>query len=182
MNMSESYRDLACIFSYPEEKSALQEAASSLATTLAGGELAASLAGFAEYISAAGLAEIQEEYVRTFDFNPLCAPYIGHHLHGDTYKKGLFMIALKEFYREHDFVPSQNELPDHLATVFDCAARLDSAGNHAERKEFVIQRLSDGISKMHEVIAPKEDLHFRHAIAAANAICLAECEEVNHAR
>lgn len=181
MNPADCYQHLACIFSYPEEKESLQTAADSLVHCLAGRDIDDSLTGFAEFITASDLAGIQEEYVRTFDFNPLCAPYVGHHLHGDTYKKGLFMMTLKEFYRAHEYTPLNSELPDHLSILFDCAAHLGRTGDHAARHEFIAGQVSAGVEKMHAVIAVKEELIFRHSIAAAYALCKAECEEVSHA-
>ena len=62
--------------------------------------------------------EMEELYAATFDFDTACAPYVGHHLCGDTARRGAFLARLADVYREDGFteVPS-GELPDHLPVV-----------------------------------------------------------------
>ncbi len=63
--------------------------------------------------------EMEEIYSSTFDLDPACAPYVGHHLAGETPKRGLFMARLAEAYRQDGFAWSAGggELPDHVPLV-----------------------------------------------------------------
>ena len=67
----------------------------------------------------AGPHELEEAYSSTFDLQPSCAPYVGHHLCGDGPQRGLFLARLAEVYRQDGFAAGAagGELPDHLAVV-----------------------------------------------------------------
>ncbi len=60
---------------------------------------------------------LKEIYTRTFDLNPSCPPYIGYHLFEDSYKKGEFLVKLKEIYKDSFFKFDERELPDHLSII-----------------------------------------------------------------
>ena len=181
MKTGEMYHHLMVLFDYPQDKAALLEAAEFMTGYLKACDLETDLAPFVAYVAASRLGELQEEYVRTFDFNPLCAPYLSHHLYGDNNKKGDFMISLKEVYRQYGFTPRTCELPDHLAILFDCAAHLSAAGNSDACRRLVSTYVAEGLVKMNSVAAPKDDLHWRNPIAAAAALSTAACQEVHHA-
>lgn len=181
MKPGESYYYLSILFDYPWDKAAVQAAATGLAGLLAKQGLATDITPFVEYVTASSLGALQEEYVRTFDFNPLCAPYLSHHLYGDNNKKSDFMISLKELYRQHDFTPRTCELPDHVSILFDCAAQLCAMGNSDARRMLVRTFMSEGLDKMNSTAARNEDLQWRYAIAAAAAVSSGDCQEVHHA-
>ena len=56
-------------------------------------------------------------YTGTFDLDAACHPYIGYHLFGETYKRSIFLVELKQRYAAEGFVFSDSELPDHLAVI-----------------------------------------------------------------
>jgi nitrate reductase delta subunit len=62
------------------------------------------------------LTQMQEIYTRTFDLQPACYPYVGYHLFGEDYRRGLFMSGLKRHYLSSGF-STDKELPDHLAVM-----------------------------------------------------------------
>ena len=62
------------------------------------------------------LEKIQELYTTTFDMQPVCYPYIGYQLFGDSYKRGVFMARLNEAYYTSGYSAGQ-ELPDHLSVI-----------------------------------------------------------------
>ena len=181
MKPGEGYRHLAILFDYPRDRGVVLDAAESLARCLAGTGLNADMAPFVAFVAASSLGALQEEYVGTFDFNPLCAPYLSHHVHGDTPKKGEFMIRLKELYRSHGFSPESCELPDHVAVLFACAAHLFAGGCDSARTELITAYVTEGLDKLNNAAASKDDLHWRYPIAAAALLCGAERQEVHHA-
>lgn len=63
--------------------------------------------------------EMEEVYSSTFDLDPACAPYVGHHLCGEGPKRGVFMAKLADVYRQDGFEGGAilGELPDHVSVV-----------------------------------------------------------------
>ena len=178
MNLTKTYQALAQAFSYPWDKDELLMSVTQIAEQIkkTGGKN--TLAGLTEFISHTDLAGVQEEYVSTFDLSPACAPYVGHHLYGDTHKKGKHMITVKGIFRDHDYHPPEDELPDHLSVLFDFAAHLSRKGADAERRDFIMTHVLTGAKKMNEVTVNKPDMHWKDLITAACNICTADCEEV----
>ena len=62
------------------------------------------------------LEKMQELYTTTFDMQPVCYPYLGYQLFGESYKRGAFMAQLNEAYHVIGYSAVQ-ELPDHIAIV-----------------------------------------------------------------
>jgi nitrate reductase delta subunit len=71
---------------------------------------------FAGLVAATPRARLEEIYSSTFDLNPACYPYVGYHLLGESYKRSVFLLRLKECFRAEGFDPG-TELPDHLAVL-----------------------------------------------------------------
>jgi nitrate reductase delta subunit len=62
------------------------------------------------------LENMEELYTVTFDMQPVCYPYIGYQLFGESYKRGAFMAQLNETYHALGYSAGQ-ELPDHLSVI-----------------------------------------------------------------
>jgi nitrate reductase molybdenum cofactor assembly chaperone NarJ/NarW len=73
---------------------------------------------------------IEEIFSATFDLNASCHPYVGYHIFGESYPRSLFMLELKERFRNHNFDPGI-ELPDHIGTLL----RFLSVCNDVELRE-----------------------------------------------
>ncbi len=71
---------------------------------------------FQLFVEQATLNGHEELYAATFDLKPVCYPYIGYQLFGDTYQRGEFLARLNARYRESGFLV-QAELPDHLGVI-----------------------------------------------------------------
>ncbi len=67
---------------------------------------------------------LEEIYTGTFDINPTCTIYVGYQLFGESYKRGEFLVELKERYRQRGFFAG-NELADHVAVLLQFLGRLD---------------------------------------------------------
>lgn len=80
------------------------------------------MAHFRLFVEQTDFSRLEELYAATFDLKPVCYPYIGYQLFGDTYKRGEFLAQLNARCREHGFVP-HNELPDHLGVILRYLAR-----------------------------------------------------------
>jgi nitrate reductase delta subunit len=79
-------------------------------------EAAALVAEFRDLVQAMPLGRVQEIYSATFDLDATYHPYVGYHLFGETYKRSLFMLELRERLQACGFVVTA-ELPDHLGVL-----------------------------------------------------------------
>lgn len=94
-------------------------------------EAAEELRRFGAFLDRNGSPKLEEIFTSTFDLQPACYPYVGYHLFGEDYRRGLFMARLKEHYRTHAFFPGQ-ELPDHLAVMLRFLAERKGGGQDLE--------------------------------------------------
>jgi len=87
------------------------------------------------------LEQLEELYTTTFDMQPVCYPYIGYQLFGESYKRGAFMAQLNEAYHAFGYSAGR-ELPDHLSIV------LRFLGLDAENRQggFCQALLSEGLT------------------------------------
>ena len=79
-------------------------------------ESAEALEKFVRRLDQLSLEKMRELFTTTFDMQPVCYPYLGYQLFGESYKRGAFMAQLNEAYHGVGYSAVQ-ELPDHLAIV-----------------------------------------------------------------
>ena len=87
-------------------------------------ELRALIARYGE----APLAELQEEYVRTFDFDRRASLHLTYHTHGDRRQRGLELVRLKRRFAEAGLALTDDELPDYLPVLLEFAALAPDHG------------------------------------------------------
>jgi nitrate reductase delta subunit len=111
---SRLYRLFADLVGYPTPALAGQalETAAGVGVAQAG----ALLQEFHSFVEQASTARLEELHTSTFDLQAVCYPYVGYHLFGDSYKRGMFMAQLNAGYRERAF-SAENELPDHVGVI-----------------------------------------------------------------
>ena len=95
----------------------------------AAGELPAYLAEpvnrLTDHLAATPLTELQREYVETFDHTRRGCLYLTYFTTGDTRKRGLALVQLKQAYRRAGVELTSGELPDHLGVVLEFGASAD---------------------------------------------------------
>ena len=79
-------------------------------------EAAALLRGFQDFVEATPLGQLEEIYTGVFELNATFYPYVGYHLFGETYKRSIFLLELKQRYAAHGFATG-SELADHIAVL-----------------------------------------------------------------
>lgn len=178
MNISESYHGLARLLDYPDDRERLMEWFGSVREGLGRIGVDSPTASFADFLHNSTLSEIQEDYVASFDFNPVVAPYLGHHLYGDNQKKGAYMIKVKQEYGRHDFVYQGVELPDHLAVLLGFLAHLARRGEHEVRHNFIEEMVLPGLKKLVDGCAKRSSSPWLSLVEAAELLCSADCKEV----
>ncbi|MBQ1090316.1 nitrate reductase molybdenum cofactor assembly chaperone [Streptomyces sp. B93] len=73
--------------------------------------------------------DLAAAYVATFDHRRRCCPYLTYYGHGDTRKRGLALLRLKQTYAAAGWRLADDELPDHLAVVLEFAAAEPGTGH-----------------------------------------------------
>jgi nitrate reductase delta subunit len=113
------------LLGYPDDDSAaalplLAEAIGRLPARLAN-----PLRAFLTYTETTPVLERAADYVATFDHRRRCCLYLTYYAHGDTRKRGMALLAVKNIYRSAGFELQSDELPDHLAVVLEFASAAD---------------------------------------------------------
>lgn len=136
---------------------------------------------FIRAIGQLSLDRMQEVYTITFDMQPVCYPYVGYHLFGESYKRGAFMAQLNEAYHALGYSAGQ-ELPDHMAIVLRFIG-LDSTN---QQGDFCQALIHDGVmpalEKMLKVFGEQSENPY-HELLLALRLFLAHTpeKELTHA-
>ena len=84
---------------------------------------------FVVHLESTPLAQLQADYVETFDTRRRCNLFLTYFAHGDTRKRGVALLRFKQSYLRSGFVLNESgedaELPDHLCVVLEYAATVD---------------------------------------------------------
>ncbi len=113
----------ADLLSYPTED--YQSHAEDLFRELhAAGWKPESLESFRGFLSHSGLGGIEESFTRTFDMNKNTCLEIGWHLYGEDYKRGEFLVRMRQALAEYG-IPESVELPDHISHCLKLLAALE---------------------------------------------------------
>ena len=114
------------------------------------GSVGGPLAGLLDHLAGTPAEQLTADYVATFDLNRRHALHLTYFTHGDTRKRGLALLRIKQTYRRFGFVLDDSELPDHLGVVLEFAATVDEDAGFgllaAHRTS--IDLLLDGLRKM----------------------------------
>ena len=117
----------------------------------------AGLARFLAHRDSTPLAELQEDYVATFDTRRRCNLFLTYFAFGDTRKRGMALLRFKQTYLASGVHLSDAELPDHLCVVLEYAATVDLARGRQllldHRAGLELLRLS-----LHEAVSPWADV------------------------
>lgn len=142
----------AAMLSYP--KAGVAAAGRACAAELAPREpqAAALVEGFAAFAGETSRGGLEEAYTATFDLNATCHPYVGYHLFGESYKRSVFLVRLKEHCRACG-IELGTELPDHVAVVLSLLTALSDA---ELTDELIAEALLPALDRMTGHAAPVE--------------------------
>jgi nitrate reductase delta subunit len=90
--------------------------------SLGGARDRARIGEFLGWYHSRSLAELQREYVETFDFDRRRSLHLTYHLHGDRRQRGLALLRLRQAYAAAGFQCSDAELPDFLPLMLEFAS------------------------------------------------------------
>lgn len=183
MSTAECYASLGRMLDYPWEKEGLLAAFKVVSGQLPQHEAECAMAPFAAFVETSTAAQIQEEYVATFDFSPKVAPYLGHHLFGDNQKKGEYLIRLKGEYGRYGYAPPGNELPDYLPLVLGFLAHRARLESGISQGAFIAGSVLPGVEKLAASFeASRPDSPWRPVVEAARLICSADSQDGSELR
>lgn len=144
-------------------------------------EAISALETFSNGLEKLSLGQIQELYTITFDMQPVCYPYIGYQLFGESYKRGAFMAHLNEAYHLAGYSAGQ-ELPDHLSVILhflalDIAKRDDDFG-----RALLAEGLAPALGKMLQTFDPQSENPYFGLLSALHLVLVQTPEkELGHA-
>ncbi len=118
---------------------------------------------FKEMSESLSVPQLQECYSDLLDMNPHFHPYVGAQLLGESYKRSIFLIKLKEVYRENGFEPPMNELADHLAIILEF---ISMSQNVDVTRELIEDALIPALNK----IVDESNLSIENALMGTNPI------------
>jgi nitrate reductase delta subunit len=88
------------------------------------GPVGGPLRAFLGHVTATPPAELAADYVATFDHRKGCCLHLTYYAHGDTRKRGMALLRLKQTYIAAGLRLVDDELPDHLAVMLEYAAAV----------------------------------------------------------
>ena len=83
---------------------------------------------FLKYLGETPLLRRQEEYTRTFDFNPSTCLNLTYHRWGEGKERGGALLSLKEIYLGAGYELTGGELPDFLPLILEFLAAAEGEG------------------------------------------------------
>jgi nitrate reductase molybdenum cofactor assembly chaperone NarJ/NarW len=92
------------------------------------GPVGAPLLRVLDHLAGTPQAELAAEYVATFDHRRRCCLFLTYYAYGDTRRRGMALLELKQAYAAAGLRLTDDELPDHLAVMLEYAAVDPAAG------------------------------------------------------
>jgi nitrate reductase delta subunit len=92
------------------------------------GPVGAPLLRVLDHLAGTPQADLAAEYVATFDHRRRCCLFLTYYEHGDTRRRGMALLELKQAYAAAGLRLTDDELPDHLAVMLEYAAVDPPAG------------------------------------------------------
>ncbi|MBC6459675.1 nitrate reductase molybdenum cofactor assembly chaperone [Actinomadura sp. HBU206391] len=86
------------------------------------------LTRFLDHLGRTRPTQLAVDYVATFDHRKRCCLFLTYYAHGDTRKRGVALLRMKQTYAAAGLRLADDELPDHLAVVLEFAAAEARAG------------------------------------------------------
>lgn len=117
------------LLAYPDEQFEQRLALARRVAAILPDSAAGPLLRFTAHAEQTPAAELAAAYVATFDHRKRCCPYLTYYAHGDTRKRGIALLRLKQAYAAAGLRPVEDELPDHLAVVLEFAGVDPPAGH-----------------------------------------------------
>ncbi len=120
---------------------------------------------FSEFVCNSEHTDIEELFSRTFDLNAACCLEIGWHLYGEDYRRGEFLVRMRQSLAEEN-LPETVELPDHLSHCLLFLTRLELQDAY----EFTKSYLLPAIAKILTGFDKKQENPYRNIIEVLQTV------------
>lgn len=122
------YQAISLVLDYPSDQ--LVSRLPLLRETVAdcersGVRAAARLGPLLDHLQATPLPDLERDYVETFDLRRRCCLHLSYYSYGDTRKRGMALLDIKQAYKASGVDLSDVELPDHLCVLLEFTATID---------------------------------------------------------
>jgi nitrate reductase molybdenum cofactor assembly chaperone NarJ/NarW len=117
------------LLAYPDEQFEQRLALARRVAATLPDPVARPLLRFTTHAEQTAPADLATTYVATFDHRKRCCLYLTYYAHGDTRKRGLALLRLKQTYAAAGWQLGDDELPDHLGVVLEFAATDPETGH-----------------------------------------------------
>ncbi len=123
--LTRAWQAASVLLDYPDETllarmDLLTEVAASLPVKLGAG-----LQATIEHLRRQPLRVSESDYVETFDTRRRGCLFLTYFSNGETRKRGLALLRIKQVYTRAGLVLTEDQLPDHLCVVLEFAATTD---------------------------------------------------------
>jgi nitrate reductase delta subunit len=137
------HRVAALVLDYPTGE--LLEMLPLLRSALAGlgsgsAHLRVPLEGLLDHLESHSLAQLEAEYVTTFDLARRRSLYLTYYSYGDTRKRGVALVEFKQAFARAGFELAADELPDHLAVVLEFGSTGDETAQESALRLLLAHR------------------------------------------
>jgi nitrate reductase delta subunit len=146
------------LVSYPDEELPGRLPLLRQVASAAGARVGRPLHRFLGHAARTPLPDLAADYVATFDHRKRCCLFLTWYSHGDTRKRGMALLRLKQSYAAAGLHLTADELPDHLAVVLEFAATAGPAagkqllGEHRAGIELLRMALREAASPWADVL------------------------------
>ncbi|MCC6298738.1 MAG: nitrate reductase molybdenum cofactor assembly chaperone [Anaerolineales bacterium] len=177
---SSLFDSFAALLEYPSAQT-VEKAQGCLEQVQVQPEAAEELEKFVHALGQLSLDRMQELYTVTFDMQPVCYPYVGFHLFGESYKRGAFMAQLNEAYHGRGYSAGQ-ELPDHLSVILRFIG-LDAENLQNEFcQTLIVSGVLPALEKMTKTFGAETENPYAGALSALRLFLVGASEkELTHA-
>ncbi len=156
---------VSLLLTYPDaDLLAAGDELTAAAAHLAHPDAGAAVREFLAWFTTTPGTEVQQHYVQTFDLRRRSGLYLTYYLHGDTRKRGIALLTLKQRYRAHGLRLDGGELPDLLPVVLEFAAVAGPGDGEAPLRQH-----RRGVELLREALTAS-GTPYRHLL---DAVCLA---------
>ncbi|MDC2958223.1 nitrate reductase molybdenum cofactor assembly chaperone [Streptomyces gilvifuscus] len=125
---SHAWQAQSLMLAYPDEQFEQRLALAGRVAATLPNPVARPLLRFTAHAEQTTRADLAAAYVATFDHRKRCCLYLTYYAHGDTRKRGIGLLRLKQTYARAGWSLGDDELPDHLAVVLEFAATDPATG------------------------------------------------------
>lgn len=123
--LTRAWQSASMLMDYPgEELFSNLELLAEVAATLPD-KLGAGLQQTITHLRSQPLYESQSDYVDTFDTRRRGCLFLTYFSNGETRKRGLALLRIKQVYIKAGLILTDDQLPDHLCVVLEFAATTD---------------------------------------------------------